>query len=182
MVVPAGLDITAVADAVAEATNSGPAAVPRPLPTGWILKESRSSPGFYYYFYIPTGLSSWQAPLQNDAATDSQQTEATERERIPLTAKADVPPTLGKTRQQLPTEGTETQQTDAEEAEERASKRRKPTSTSGPKEVRVLHILKKHKDSRRPASWRKATISAVSTVMLTVDNVDPSLHTFVVAH
>ena len=156
MVEAAELDITAVADAVAEATNSGPAVVPRPLPNGWILKESRSSPGCFYYFYIPTGLSSWQAPLQNDTATDSQQTEATERERAPLTAKADVPSTLDKT------EGAETQHTDAEEAEDRASKRRKPTSTSGPKEVRVLHILKKHKDSRRPASWRKASITAVS--------------------
>jgi NIMA-interacting peptidyl-prolyl cis-trans isomerase 1 len=34
----------------------------------------------------------------------------------------------------------------------------KPSSAS-PKEVRVLHILKKHKGSRRPASWRNPNIT-----------------------
>jgi NIMA-interacting peptidyl-prolyl cis-trans isomerase 1 len=33
------------------------------------------------------------------------------------------------------------------------------SSSSSPKEVRVLHILKKHKDSRRPASWRNPKIT-----------------------
>jgi peptidyl-prolyl cis-trans isomerase NIMA-interacting 1 len=34
------------------------------------------------------------------------------------------------------------------------------SSSSSPKEVRVLHILKKHKDSRRPSSWRIPNITA----------------------
>jgi NIMA-interacting peptidyl-prolyl cis-trans isomerase 1 len=38
----------------------------------------------------------------------------------------------------------------AEDANSKPSKRQRKT----PKEVRVLHILKKHKDSKRPASWR----------------------------
>jgi NIMA-interacting peptidyl-prolyl cis-trans isomerase 1 len=43
---------------------------------------------------------------------------------------------------------------------ERSSKRLKTGSTSNaPKEVRVLHILKKHKDSRRPSSWRQPKIT-----------------------
>ncbi|KAL7458691.1 hypothetical protein ACHAWC_010324 [Mediolabrus comicus] len=33
------------------------------------------------------------------------------------------------------------------------------SSSSSPKEVRVLHILKKHKGSRRPASWRNPKIT-----------------------
>jgi NIMA-interacting peptidyl-prolyl cis-trans isomerase 1 len=50
----------------------------------------------------------------------------------------------------------------------RSSKRRKTASASSssassssktPKEVRVLHILKKHKDSRRPSSWRNPKIT-----------------------
>ena len=43
------------------------------------------------------------------------------------------------------------------------SKRQKTassSSSSSPKEVRVLHILKKHKDSRRPSSWRIPNITA----------------------
>ena len=35
-----------------------------------------------------------------------------------------------------------------------------PFTSSRPKEVRVLHILKKHKDSRRPSSWRVPKITA----------------------
>jgi NIMA-interacting peptidyl-prolyl cis-trans isomerase 1 len=43
-----------------------------------------------------------------------------------------------------------------------SNKRQKKStsSSSGPKEVRVLHILKKHKDSRRPSSWRQKTITS----------------------
>jgi NIMA-interacting peptidyl-prolyl cis-trans isomerase 1 len=160
------VDITAVADAVAEATSAGLAGAPRPLPNGWILKESRSNPGFYYYFYIPTGLSSWQAPALNDAG-DSQ-VDASAKERTHLSAKAELPPTAGNGSSQPPAEATETQQADAEDVEERSSKRRKPISTAGPKEVRVLHILKKHKDSRRPASWRKAKITSVSFLLFVV--------------
>jgi Parvulin-like peptidyl-prolyl isomerase len=33
------------------------------------------------------------------------------------------------------------------------------SSSSSPEKVRVLHILKKHKDSRRPASWRQSKIT-----------------------
>lgn len=59
-------------------------------------------------------------------------------------------------------------------ASDRSKKRSRPSSGAtsstlveegnsrkSPKEVRVLHILKKHKDSRRPSSWRhKGTITS----------------------
>lgn len=38
------------------------------------------------------------------------------------------------------------------------SKRAK-TASDKPKQVRILHILKKHKDSRRPSSWRQPKVT-----------------------
>lgn len=38
-------------------------------------------------------------------------------------------------------------------------KRSRGSSSSSPKEVRVLHLLKKHNKSRRPSSWRKKKIT-----------------------
>ena len=42
---------------------------------------------------------------------------------------------------------------------ERSRDRDRSSGGSDPKEVRVLHILKKHRDSRRPASWRNPKIT-----------------------
>eukprot|EP00928_Gymnodinium_smaydae_P079549 TRINITY_DN63451_c0_g1_i1.p2 TRINITY_DN63451_c0_g1~~TRINITY_DN63451_c0_g1_i1.p2 ORF type:complete len:308 (-),score=62.77 TRINITY_DN63451_c0_g1_i1:43-966(-) len=43
-------------------------------------------------------------------------------------------------------------------AEESSAKRRK-TGGAEPTEVRVLHIIRKHRGSRRPSSWREANIT-----------------------
>lgn len=134
------LDISAVADAVASAVKMGPP--PPALPQGWILKSSRSNPGYYYYYNMETGLTSWQPPMM-----DRQQLEQEEEEVV-----ESLPP---------PSTPIEEKVEDPEVAPDRSSKRRKPASSSsgGPKEVRVLHILKKHKDSRRPSSWRQPKIT-----------------------
>mmetsp|Transcript_15867 Transcript_15867/g.20135 ORF Transcript_15867/g.20135 Transcript_15867/m.20135 type:complete len:321 (-) Transcript_15867:84-1046(-) len=44
---------------------------------------------------------------------------------------------------------------------ERSTKRQRPSSSSSnaPEKVRALHILKKHRDSRRPSSWRQSKIT-----------------------
>ena len=66
----------AVADAVAAATTSTVVNVdqsqqqqqlepPQPLPQGWIMRESRSNPGYYYYFHMDTGIVSWDPPMVN---------------------------------------------------------------------------------------------------------------------
>ena len=217
------LDAMAVADAVAEATatattttatSATTTAMPRALPTGWLLKESRSHPGFFYYFFIPTGLSSWHSPVQPDEGNNSTNANAsangasvqvhvpvhTERSQsqpattgtgstakplheprdevsatllaavqVPTSASTTATSTLPATtltvtdrdsdlpdRETLPVD-------DPEDEQDRASKRRKAAvASAGPKEVRVLHILKKHKDSRRPSSWRQAKITSVS--------------------
>jgi len=159
-------DISAVADAVAEATGAALAPPPRTLPPGWIRKESRSNPGFYYYFYIPTGLTSWQPPVQENEGgeqTESSRTETlsepgTKEPLAATTTAGDHSANSTRTASPTPPVG---ESKDPEDAEDRASKRRKPTSESGPKEVRVLHILKKHKDSRRPSSWRQPKITQV---------------------
>eukprot|EP01083_Nonionella_stella_P067453 178438_1 len=39
------------------------------------------------------------------------------------------------------------------------SKRSRTSSSDTPEKVRTFHILKKHRDSRRPASWRQAKIT-----------------------
>jgi NIMA-interacting peptidyl-prolyl cis-trans isomerase 1 len=134
------LDISAVADAVASAVKLGPP--PPALPQGWILKASRSNPGYYYYYQMETGMTSWQPPV-----LERQQQELEEEEE-------EVPPAEQEERRDEDHDDKET-----EDAEDRSSKRRKASNSSaGPKEVRVLHILKKHKDSRRPSSWRQPVI------------------------
>jgi NIMA-interacting peptidyl-prolyl cis-trans isomerase 1 len=129
------LDVSAVADAVASAVI----APPPPLPQGWILKESRSQPGYYYYYNLETGVCSWHSPMDNLAVAESNMMIQHENQQSP--------PPQSTSR---PLEETE------EPAYDKLPKRRK---TSAPTQVRVLHILKKHKDSRRPSSWRKPVIS-----------------------
>ena len=37
---------------------------PGPLPMYWVVRESRSQPGYYYYFNFETGVCSWYPPQQ----------------------------------------------------------------------------------------------------------------------
>ncbi|KAG7340572.1 parvulin-like peptidyl-prolyl isomerase [Nitzschia inconspicua] len=72
------MDAAAVADAVAAFTTAGPLPPttstttmlsPQPqqqpptLPPGWILKESMSNPGYFYYYHMDTGISTWDPPV-----------------------------------------------------------------------------------------------------------------------
>lgn len=134
------LDISAVADAVASAVKLGPP--PPALPQGWILKGSRSNPGYFYYFHMETGMTSWQPPiLERQPDEQEEQEQQEEPEQVPQVVPEKI-------------------HDEPDENEERSSKRRKAANSSeGPAEVRVLHILKKHKDSRRPSSWRQPVIS-----------------------
>ena len=153
------IDASAVADAIANVV--GPSAAfmgnpPPPLPEGWVLKESRSNPGCYYYYNLLLGVSSWQPPvLENDEQARPPPPDE-EAENVAPPQDNNSQPESSKT---PPAE----QEKDPEVAEDRSSKRHKPqssSSSSGPKEVRVLHILKKHKGSRRPSSWRQAKITS----------------------
>jgi NIMA-interacting peptidyl-prolyl cis-trans isomerase 1 len=166
--------VTAVADAVASAVKSGPP--PSALPTGWILRESRSNPGYFYYFHMDTGVISWSPPAVQQEEEEQQQQQQTQLQAQPVAVEDEdamdgVPPNHpddnhNNNSNNNTTEKDHSKEEDPETAEDRSSKRRKggeeATTSSGssaPKEVRVLHILKKHKGSRRPSSWRQATIT-----------------------
>jgi NIMA-interacting peptidyl-prolyl cis-trans isomerase 1 len=143
------LDASAVADAIASAVGGQSTAFsenpPPPLPEGWILKASRSSPGCYYYYHLDMEISSWQPPVMEEEAVPLEKAVTSENEPV------------SRQRSNKPEEN---KQQEVEVSEERPSKRQKSQSAaSGPKEVRVLHVLKKHKDSRRPSSWRQEKIT-----------------------
>jgi len=124
---------------------------PPPLPQYWVMKESRSRPGYRYCFNQETGECRWMLPTATldiqDIAKQAQKAVASMTTSIP----APVPST---TTEKVP---------DSPAPDAIARKRTREEQPSGsnkkPKEVRVLHILKKHKDSRRPASWRRPKIT-----------------------
>lgn len=124
--------VEAVANAALQITAPGGLPpVPQPLPAGWVLKESRTQPDFYYYYHQETGESTWQAPVANTSdALQSSEVKAPSQPRK-RTASEEVP-----------------------EVPVSSSKKAKL-----PQKVRTLHILRKHKDSRRPSSWRMPTIT-----------------------
>ncbi|GAX28205.1 peptidyl-prolyl cis-trans isomerase NIMA-interacting 1 [Fistulifera solaris] len=120
--------VEAVANAALQITAPGAIPpIPRPLPAGWVLKESRSQPDCYYYYHQETGESTWQAP-QAATTTALPTSEEQPRKRA---ASEDAAP-------EIPS----------------SNKKAKL-----PQKVRTLHILRKHKDSRRPSSWRMPTIT-----------------------
>ena len=155
------LDAAALADAVKAAVNVGYSSGPQRLPTGWITKESSSNPGFFFYYNTETGLSSWYPPSDESEELPPLRDEPKKMAHNPIivAVKKEDPDVLPP---YAPESVVSTQ--DSPPAQERATKRVKTSSTSSlsltaPKEVRVLHILKKHKDSRRPSSWRQPRIT-----------------------
>ncbi|CAJ1932234.1 unnamed protein product [Cylindrotheca closterium] len=156
------IDASAVADAIANVV--GPSAAflgdpPPPLPQGWVLKESRSNPGCCYYYNILMGISSWQPPVLDEAKEEQVDSGAMQKQLT--TQPQDVPKSYSSITESKALPPGDLPK-DPEVSEDRSSKRHKPqtSSSSGPKEVRVLHILKKHKGSRRPSSWRQPKITS----------------------
>jgi NIMA-interacting peptidyl-prolyl cis-trans isomerase 1 len=189
-------DIDGVTDAMdMDATT----ALPQPLPNGWILKESRSQPDYYYYFHYDSGVSSWQPPpveTNATAATGSTGTSAT-ASGVVTPAQQGLTPSQPKTQESeasylasvagaaaaaveegISSTSSRKRSSDAVSgtvaSSSSISKQRSSTSastsasaeqsssssSSAPTKVRVLHILKKHRDSRRASSWRQAVCQA----------------------
>ena len=161
---------------------------PDALPAGWYLKPSISSPGNFYYFNQDTGLCQWEYPTAVAAPVmDSQQAAAdsggaVSQESLNATAAAaamavqsilkrgasDITsPDKKKNEPSPPQKRAKTSSSSEKDQKLRrsnsgSSKRDRHHSSSSshdPKEVRVLHILKKHRGSRRPASWRNPKIT-----------------------
>merc|ERR1719356_1010428 len=103
-----------------------------PLPIGWEKKESRSKPGLFYYVH-EGGYTQFERPSSRARDPLTAMAEITKRRKQEAEAKI----AAGKEDQKLP---------------ERAC-------TSG--EVRVWHILKKHKDffNKPASSWRQKEIT-----------------------
>jgi len=157
---------------------------PDPLPDHWIMHRSRSQTGYVYYYNQLTGRSTWESPvmpklttglteklnLLNEAASISA-TSAKQSNPKPILKKSSV------TSAHV-TEGGDSSTSTADLSSTNNKRSRgvggsnKDSKTSStpptkkyrhadrePDEVRVLHILKKHKKSRRPSSWRSSKIS-----------------------
>lgn len=126
-------------------------APPKPLPEGWILKESRSQPSCFYYFNHFTGECSWHPP-------------GIEEENLPDGGETGEEPRHEKTRKRSldhinrPEEIAPATVSSGTEPPTNKTKHKKPKSDK-PDKVRVLHILKKHKGARRPSSWRVPNIT-----------------------
>lgn len=174
------VDVAAVADAVEAAASSGNAnnedqqqqqlsqqEPPPPLPRGWIMKESRSGPEYYYYYNMDSGISSWDPPVDNTIENAEQVADRL----LGVVGRAGAGgTTTGLPSLPLPSSPSRKHATTGNEDQRDPKRLRKESasavapsqpslSLSSPKEVRVLHILKKHKGSKRPASWRNPKIT-----------------------
>lgn len=127
---------------------------PDPLPTGWIMRKSRAQQFMVYYYNQETGESRWDKPKKLVSAPAPVKKElAAAAIRKPLIKQETPTPSQNK-RQASPKKRSSPAAASAPIKMEPSRKKPK-----GPKEVRVFHILKKHKDSRRPASWRNPKIT-----------------------
>jgi NIMA-interacting peptidyl-prolyl cis-trans isomerase 1 len=157
---------------------------PLSLPNGWILKESRSQPDHYYYFHYDSGVCSWQPPPAetdlNAGSVPATVTPAHQPDPLqPVNAhpsEASYAATVAAAAAHAVEEGSSSsinkrsaEAVSGGAAVSSSSHKRPSSSTSAadesnasgaPKQVRVLHILKKHQDSRKPTSWRQAVIQA----------------------
>jgi len=198
---------------------------PPPLPSGWFLKPSLSSPSDHYYFNHDSGECRWEYPIASALGTGQSTSTApvgavgaaaVSQESLNATAAAAAAAVKsilkrsnsGTTTEEGgggldPTTTTTTTTTTASHHKKQSPSSRKRVKTNGdvrerkekehrgggsssresarsssssrhhhhegrlsssssssdPKEVRVLHILKKHRGSRRPASWRNPKIT-----------------------
>jgi peptidyl-prolyl cis-trans isomerase NIMA-interacting 1 len=134
---------------------------PDPLPLGWILRESRSQPGTYFYYNQETGEAQWEEPkllvIEQQLIQDVVETFTQQEQQQQQQQQEEKETILRETIKRTAPESTATTTTTTTTTTSSSSKRMKQQQSTLPlpKEVRVLHILKKHKDSRRPSSWRQ---------------------------
>eukprot|EP00956_Cyclotella_meneghiniana_P043730 scaffold284863_cov93-Cyclotella_meneghiniana.AAC.3 len=151
---------------------------PPPLPPGWFLKESSSNPGYFYYFNQDTGECCWDIPT-NEPSYDviSAAAEpaapaiaaAVNQDSLAATVKSilktsSVTPAIDPTALPSSQDDEDITHIRKKSKRDKHDKKHRRASTDShtehsPKEVRVLHILKKHSGSRRPSSWRVAKIT-----------------------
>jgi peptidyl-prolyl cis-trans isomerase NIMA-interacting 1 len=161
-------------------------APPKSLPEGWILKESRSQPGYHFYFNHLTGECSWFPPVTEEENQPDENTpyghlsapEEEEASRLKQTRKRSLehvtnsrssekplkaaPPGMiasSSTTATAASSSSGTSEPESAAARPSVESKKRPSKRAKPEQVRVLHILKKHKGARRPSSWRVPTIT-----------------------
>lgn len=127
------------------------------LPHGWVRKTAQSQPNCFYYYNYETGVSTWQTPgvaaAEDAAAEFSDDSEEENQQRISSDAQPTIPTLTADQEDETASSKKRSTQEIASSVAAPAAKHIKP------KQVRALHILKKHKDSRKPTSWRVSTIT-----------------------
>lgn len=151
------VDVAAVANAIEAAAGGGAEQQlskdpPPPLPRGWIKKQSRSGPDYFYYYNMETGVSTWDPPVDN---TIKNAEEVADR----LMGAVGGAGGATNNSASAPSRKHAQESTASEDRRETKRPRKEDSASSTPKEVRVLHILKKHRGSKRPASWRNPKIT-----------------------
>lgn len=153
---------------------------PPPLPPGWFLKESSSNPGYFYYFHQDTGECCWDIPTNEPSydiiaaaaeppAAIAAAAPVVNQDSLAATVKSilktsSVTPAIDSTAVPSSQDDEEITHIRKKSKRDKHDKKHRRASTDSqsehsPKEVRVLHILKKHNGSRRPSSWRVAKIT-----------------------
>ena len=147
---------------------------PDELPSGWVMRRSRHNSSICYYYNQDSGISRWDPPRPvTEAAApppassigsmvSHKGSAATGRSILKRAAENEK--SAGYSPEGLPEGGRPSppQKQQRTEPDRSVGTRSSSSSVGGsrkPEQVRVLHILKKHRDSRRPNSWRNPNIT-----------------------
>lgn len=186
--------------------------VPLALPTGWVVRYSRSQPDYQYFFHQDTGECQWEMPVQiqrnagisnlkkktamidtdsllsaviqqasnqehgsrpidpkntnlyrvdnKDTTNENDKIAANTSNPISSTAPTHAAPSGIMKRKSKYTSNANAEALSANVTPSNSALRpSKRARKDHPKEVRVLHILKKHAKSRRPSSWKTKHIT-----------------------
>ncbi|CAK0802430.1 unnamed protein product [Prorocentrum cordatum] len=80
--------------------------------------------------------------------------------KITIVGAPEPPPTsTGKAARRRSSSSSSSSSSSRRRRKKKKKKRRKRSSSSSPDEVRALHILRKHRESQRPSSWRQSDIT-----------------------
>ena len=183
---PAGADIDAADPSNGGSTLSIGALLkqnspPDELPPGWVMRRSRHHSSACYYYNQDSGISKWDPPRPEAKA--APQPASIAESGISVNGAASTITTTGSTGRSILKRAAENEKAPGNSADspaedgrpsppqkkqrtepDRSAGTRHSSSSSGsssrkPEQVRVLHILRKHRDSRRPASWRNPSIT-----------------------
>ncbi|CAB9497782.1 trans isomerase NIMA-interacting 1 [Seminavis robusta] len=165
--------VVSLVDAVSHALDNKAAVllpIPPPLPIGWVMREARSQPNYHFYYNMETGESMWHSPIlqeehhqllgdEDHAMMDTNNATEVPVEETAHARTADARPDNGGDMDSSNNTGSR-KRPHEETAASNAHNKKSAKSSGKPSKVRIFHILKKHKGSRRPSSWRQAKITA----------------------